>query len=316
MTSEETPKKQRGMKLRWRLLCCLLFYGPAVYFKLDGDTILAAVCAVAGIGAFSGFRAGAAYIFTLLVAVTAAIALAPSIGVSHEAWMSQWLGTTGLTNRFVSIGVVGLLIAIAVSVVLITIARRVMKDRPRLENADRWVGFGVGGLEGAAAIVLFLGGMLVVEPIELERAKRRDPNDSSGRLVSKLILNSCEMTRESRIGPALVAYNPFSRIPQLNKVEEVQQSVAVLSDPEKIQGLLYHPRIRQLRQRPEVRRVVDQLTSDPEIRSILRSGKRMDRSMAMTLLSHPAVMELVDQPGFIEEASQIIQGTNLFRPAR
>ncbi len=30
----------------------------------------------------------------------------------------------------------------------------------------------------------------------------------------------------------------------------------------------------------------------------------MDRTMAMTLLSHPAVLELVDQPGFMEEAAE------------
>ena len=66
--TEESQNKRPGMKLRWRLLICLLFYGPAIYFKVDGDYIAAALCAVAGIGAFSGYRAGAVYIFAILAA--------------------------------------------------------------------------------------------------------------------------------------------------------------------------------------------------------------------------------------------------------
>jgi hypothetical protein len=33
--------------------------------------------------------------------------------------------------------------------------------------------------------------------------------------------------------------------------------------------------------------------------------------MAIVLLNHPAVLELVDEPGFIEEARKVIRGTNL-----
>jgi hypothetical protein len=65
-----------------------------------------------------------------------------------------------------------------------------------------------------------------------------------------------------------------------------------------------------------VRKAVDQLTSDPAIQQILRSGKKMDRSMAMTLMSHPAVMELVDQPGFLEQAAKAIESTHVLWPAR
>ena len=51
---------------------------------------------------------------------------------------------------------------------------------------------------------------------------------------------------------------------------------------------------------------------DPEIRSALHSGRSMDRSMAMMLLNHPAVLELIDQPGFIESATKAIRGTRMF----
>jgi uncharacterized membrane protein required for colicin V production len=308
--------KQTGMLLRWRLPLMVLFFGPAIYFASAGDYVLAAVCGAAGIAAFSGYRVGAVYIFTTIAAIAAAIAYAPSIGQTQEFRFTQWFGTTGLANRFLSIGVVGLLITFVLSSVVILLLRRMLAKRPRLDSLNRWLGFSIGGLEGVAAIVFFLGGMLIVEPIEQQRAELRDPADVRGRMLSKFILATAEKTRESRIGPMLETYNPFVRVPQLNRIQEVQQSVQVLSDPAQIEGLLHHPSIEQLQRRPEVRQAMQKLNSDPEIKDILHSGRPMDRTMAMTLLSHPAVLELVDQPGFMEEAAKVMQATNLFPHGR
>jgi hypothetical protein len=86
----------------------------------------------------------------------------------------------------------------------------------------------------------------------------------------------------------------------------------VLSNPAKIDQLIHHPDITRLQERPEMKQAVDKLMSDPEITQILYSGKSIDRAGAMTLLNHPAVLELVDQPGFLEEANRIIDESDLF----
>jgi uncharacterized membrane protein required for colicin V production len=294
------------MPLWLGLLLGGLFFGTAGCLHLRGDDIAAAFCVVTGIGALSGYRAGAASIATLLVAGAAAILLGPALGMSQQDRFTQWFGTTGLTNRFLSIGMMGLLIALASTAMLTVIARKLVRSWPELDTANRWLGFVVGAAQGAAALALFVGGMLVLEPIEQQRADLRDPADKLGKFLSQLILQSSQKARHSLLGPTLVEYNPMLRIPPLNKVKEVQQSAAVLSDPAEIQKLLQHPSIRQLQQQPEVRRVVQELHADPAIQNILRSGQRLDRGMAMTLLSHPAVMRLVDQPGFVDEASRVI----------
>ena len=300
---------------RIRFVQCLLFtafvFSPAVYFGWLGDYVVAAVCAVAVIGAFSGHRAGALWIFTTLVALATAITFAPSMGGQYEVGFSELFGTTGLTNRFLSVGIAGLMLSFLVSTVLILIARRVLRYRPRLEAANRWMGLGIGSLQGPLAVLLFLGGMLILEPKMQKRVGLNRQDDERGQFVSKFVLTTTKMTKQSRLGPKIIEYNPFTRIPQLNKMEEFQRTVAVLSDPAKIQGMLQHPSIRQLQQRPEVKLAMEKLTADPVIQEILRSGKRMDRAMAMSLLNHPAVLELVDQPGFLTEASQIIHGMHL-----
>ena len=72
-----------------------------------------------------------------------------------------------------------------------------------------------------------------------------------------------------------------------------------------------HPSILNLQQRPEIQKAVAELRSDESINDILTSGKPMDRSAAMTLLNHPAVLNLVDQPGFMEHADKAMEAAGL-----
>lgn len=305
MTGEEAPKKAK-MRFGVRLILCLAIYGTAAYFKFQGDYITGSILAVSGIAAFAGFRAGALGIFILLMGASIALWVAPTIGVTHEATFAEFFGTTGLTNRLASIVAVAIGIVVLSAVVSKLISRRLI-HRPRLDATNRWIGFALGGVEGAAMMVLLLGGVLMIEPRERERAPLRDPNDGRGQMISKFILKTSERVRQSSLGPAIIAYNPFETIPQLNKFEEIQDTVQVLKDPEKIQRMMYHPSIRQLQRSPEVQSVVDELWSDPEFNEILRS-RQIDAAAAMKLMNHPAVLRLLDQPGFVERAAEVIEG--------
>ncbi len=297
------------MSWKCRLFIGVLFIEPSLYFGWEGDYVLAAVCLVSGFTAFSGFRLGAVSILGSIGAIAAAIAYAPSIGYAQEVRFTQCFGTTGLLNRFLCVGVVGLAITLGVTGVVMFVAGKAFRKRPGLDKVNRWSGFGIGFVEGLAVCLFFLGGMLVLDPIEKEYGQSRSADDTRRQFLLKAISTTTEYTRASRLGPIIDQYNPFVRFPGLNKVEEVRKSVRVLSDPRKIDGLLNHPSIQQLQRRPEVRAAVKKLHDDPEIRNVLRSGRRMDRSMAMMLFSHPAVLELLDQPGFIEEATKVIRDT-------
>ncbi|NND97155.1 MAG: hypothetical protein HKN47_07495 [Pirellulaceae bacterium] len=188
-----------------------------------------------------------------------------------------------------------------------------MKQRPRLARLNAWLGFGTGAVQGVASVLLMLGGLLIIEPYEIQRASASVNRTARAQMVSGYILKVTEQTRQSALGPLIEQYNPFTQFPQLNKLEQVQQSVQVLSNPGKIEELLHHPSIRQIQSRPEVKNAVNQLMDDPEIQQVLHSGEPMTRESAMQLLSHPAVLELIDQPGFLEEATRVIDESNLLR---
>ncbi len=106
------------------------------------------------------------------------------IGIAQEHHFSEWFGTTGLANRFLSIGIVGLVMSLVTTLIVATITNRFVRDKPRL--------------------------------------------------------------------------------------------------------------------------------ADKKIKQILSAGKPLDRAAVMTLLQHPAVLELVDQPGFLAEASRVLEQTDVF----
>lgn len=299
----ETPRMGTPVFLFW----CLLFGGVGAYFFQRPDYVGVAGTAAIAIACFSGFRLGASRIAASLLGLAAAIAVAPQLGVSQEHRFTEWFGTTGLANRFLSVGVIGLAITLVATLMVVIITNRMMKDRPRLAKSNSWLGFLIGGAEAAIAVLLLLGGILIMEPMEQQRSHLRSPDDVRGQTVGKAITTVAMRTRASQLGPVIDRYNPFTRIPQLNKIEKVQQTVGVLSDPGKIDNLIRHPDITRLQERPEMKRAVEQLMSDPEIKEILYSGEALGRDAVITLLNHPAVLELVDQPGFLEEANKIIE---------
>lgn len=305
------PPPPRGSKIVWRLVFALALFGPAAFFGLEGDYLAAGVCGLAGVGALWGYRTGAISFLTSFVALAAAFMVAPAVGQSYEYHFSQWFGTTGLMNRIISIGVFGVLLAFVVAGLMMLISIKVFSTRPFLDSTNRWIGLILGAAQVPVGALFFIGGLMIVEPAVQQRVS--DPNAPRAKFSTKLVLQTTEMARDSRVGPLVEAYNPFLRIPELNnRLEPMHRSMQVLSDPANIRQVMNHPSIRQLQQREDVRRTVEKLASDPEIQEVLGSGKPMDKSMAMVLLKHPAVLELIDQPEFLSQASQVINSMQLF----
>lgn len=306
--AEETETEpSRTMRLGWKLVWSLAFFGPAIAMGYAGQWLFAAILVAAAVGSFSGFRIGAFSIFTSLVAIGVAIRYAPELGMTHAYRFEQWFGTTGLANRFISIAVFGLVIAVVVTVLSLGILGRTIRHRRPLDRANRYLGFVVGGLQGTAAIVLFVCGMLVMESGERERAPTREASNRLGQFASKVILGTADAAKASPMGPMLVKYNPITRIPELNKIQEYRHTAEVISDPAKLNVVMAQPEIVELRQRPEIQKLVQELNDDPSISEVVQPGKPITREAAMRLLSHPAVMELVDQPGFLDQAAQAIK---------
>lgn len=311
-----TGPRSAAMPWIWRLFWTLAFLGPAGYSIGQGDYVMSAVFVVAWVAASGGYRVGAVRIAAAIGGLAAAIAYAPLLGIQHEWRLTEWFGTTGLLNRLLAIAATGILISLAVILASRMIAEPWLRRHPHWDRSNRWLGFGIGTAEGLLALLLLLGGVLVLEPTVRERSG--DSGSASANLpdgwnerLSAWILATAEHTRRSSVGPLVERFNPLARYPALNKVEEIRQSVVVLSDPGRIERLIEHPELKKLRQREEVQVAYERVMQDPRIRSALHSGQRMTKSTALLLLNHPAVLDLIEQPGFVAAARQIIADSPL-----
>jgi uncharacterized membrane protein required for colicin V production len=277
--------------------------GAAGYVWWLGDHVAATALAAITIMGFGGYRVGATRIAGFLIGLATAVVYAPGFGGALEANFAEWFGMTGLANRIASVGAVGIGITLAAMIVAAILSRFLFGKRPLLRAGDRWIGFGVGTLQGAIVMLLLLGGMLEVEAMAKQRVESRIADDELRHAVAVQVVKVAEKTRESRIASLVSTYNPFDRVPQLRSL---RRRVQVISDPAKLNDLVQHPSMERFTERPQVRKAIDNLTADPQLQQALQSGQPIDQKTALSLMNNPSVLKLLDEPEFMSEMSRLL----------
>ncbi|TWT91291.1 CvpA family protein [Stieleria varia] len=286
-------------KLRWALVIGAL--GGFACFAYQRDFVTATFIAVTGLSALSGFRVGVARLFSCVLGFALAYRFAPGLGTTYEYQFSRVLETSGLTNRFLSIAVIGIVISALVCFLSHKIITRFMERRRNWAVADRYVGCITGLGQAAFATLLLLGGILYLEPMMPTQADGVEPN-----AANRWVVNLADNTRTSKVGPIVKQYNPFEYFDVLRQVGTTQKAVRVLSDPQNLRRMIDDPSIRQLQEEPEFQLAMQNLLADPEIKEILQSGQPIDRATALRLMSNPAIKDMVDQKDFMKRAKQLL----------
>ncbi len=285
-----------------------LFTAGISYCWMQEDYVTASVLAGLMVAGLSGYRMGAVRLAGFFGGFAASIAYAPSWGKMCEPKIAEFLGTTGLMSRVISIGAIGIGITCVAMILMAILARLLLSDRPRLQATNHWFGFLLGGAQGIGIMLLLLGGTQMVEPMAKERVASPTEDGEFAATMSKRIIQIAERTRESKVGPMVVAYNPFQYFPQLS---QMQESVKLARDPEKLNRLMESPKIEEMKRRPAMRRAIDSLATDAEIQHVLRAGKPVDMQTAMALMNNPTIMQLLDEPDFVGEMSKMLHELDL-----
>ena len=308
---DNATTKGHGITFPMRIAVWVLLYGSAIYFATNGEYVVAMMLVATGIAARMGLHAGAVNIIAFLIAISAAISFAPTLGMMQESRFTLWFGTTGLANRFLCIGIIGLLISMLLFFCLTHLGGRLLRRHPRLLRCNQWFGLVFGAIEGASAVLFFLSALLILEPTERLRANQNASRGSRDSTVTTLILTTAEAIQKSRLGPVLSRYNPFERFPQINRVEQIRNGVDLAIDPRRTHAFMEHPSIKALQRRPEVRKAIYQLNQDRDVQQFLNSNQPFNFRIATALLNHPALMELIDEPGFLENATKAIESASI-----
>lgn len=290
------------------IVILLVFFQVLLWAIISRDYVMAVSwCCVVFCG-FNGMRSGATGMIGMIAAMAIAVALAPSIGMRWEGEVARWFGTGGLVNRILSISLVGIAMTIGLSLIAKQITRQWILRSPTFAYLNRLSGVVLGFFQGALAVLLFLSGLVTIEA--MQRSEGQVVRHTSPENRESLVVKLVQQTRTSRLGPWIEKYNPYERIPQLNRFAELKQSVSMIAEPARMQRLIEHPEVQRLRNHAQIQRVMEELVQDPDINHILHSGKPIDAPAVVVLMNHPSILKLLDQPGFLETASKVMRETS------
>ena len=310
--SKRVPRK---MPFAVLLLMMVAVAGACFFFAGENDFVAVVATVLVSIGCLTGFSFGLSKVLGSLIGIGTAVAFAPGLAASRDGLFTEWFGTTGILNRWLMIGAIGLLIAIVVAVIASAILKFILESRPWLSQVNGWLGFAAGGLKAVVAILFTLGGIQAIAPLyqtqhdQIESGLQQNENQAVQRVTSAVLMVD-EKTRESRLGPVVQRWNPFELIPQLNQFENLQKAVTVMSDPKQVENLLQHPSIQDFSDDPEVKKTIDELLQSEDFQEMFKS-ETIDQHAVMQVLGSPQILKLVEQPGFLNKAMEIIDQTEV-----
>jgi len=286
-------------------LPCLLLFGIPIGFCIwQGDYVVAGVLVAVAMGCLSGYRMGIVSTLSLTAGFAASAWLFPKMVVSLELQLTQWFGTAGLTNRIISLSIVFFVFITLIVFYTNIVVRMLLKNRPRIRGVNHWTGAIFGVLTSAAAALFFLGGLNVVEPMFPPLPEGEEAAPQHWAIDGTKKINA--MTAQSYAGPLVEKYNPFTNYPQLNYFPFVHKAMAITQDPAALKQIINSPRFAALADQPELLEAIEKLKADATIGAILESNEPYDVLDYEVIFNSPAVLELLDSPGFIAEASAVV----------
>ncbi len=242
-----------------------------------------------------GLWRGMSDIAGLFVGTLVALVLAPAIGRGLEGVFASVLGTGGLGNRMLSIGVVGLVIVAGVGAAASFGLRRLIRSRPAWKLYDPYIGAGVGALEGG---LLSLAVMWV--PVALRPIAQAQVNEGIGG-ASAFVVKAADAINDSALSGLADATNPVagSRL-----VSASNDFLEVLTNRGMHEAFLESEVMREINSMSSVNRALEIIRGDKQLMSTLEGEGATDVAVR-ALFDSPTVLRAIDETGVMSELSEL-----------
>ncbi|MAE64746.1 MAG: hypothetical protein CMJ18_10810 [Phycisphaeraceae bacterium] len=264
---------------------------------LLGNIMTKIFFAVVVLTAVNGYWLGAKKVAAAFGGLLAAALLGAPMGRGLEGIFSSILGTTGLTNRLISVAIVSAIIVAAVAAALHFAVARLSRDHPEWKPFDRGMGLGMGTLEGLLVGLLIIWSVLVLEPVAATSLQASPDNK-----VAAQVVRLAEAARESVVGRLAGAVNPLD---DMRLFGLFQKALVVLNDPDARTEFLRDPAMERVQNMSSVEQALDRFSKDPEIARITQEEGQITAGQLKKLLDSPTVLEILDETGVVEDLTPI-----------
>ena len=312
-----TPNEEEQTAKPFSILifCVGIFVIPAIATAFFGDYVTAGLLFATGLGCWIGFRAGALKALTSILLILAAIFVAPQLVHLVEPKLVEWFEIQGLSRRILSMAVIVFAIGCTLSGIVWLVTRNAVKKGSRGERFNRLAGLMIGGTEAAVGTLLLLSGLLVIHPMfdQNKIAEAGERSESLSDIVLVSVDDVTKRTETSLIAPILVEHNPFTKYPEYNPLPRIYKTGQLLSNPSQINELLKdEATMEKLHASDAFATAVKKLRIDPAVQEILNSEVPPRPQQILDLLNSQSVLEILDEPGFMDEVNRIIKDSSVW----
>lgn len=276
----------------WLFLATLLAgMGGATLMAWRGDLAAAFAIVLVTLSAQVGFRMGLSTMMLSVGAIVAVVSLVPFLAFGYESRFSEYVHTTGLTNRLACMAAFTLLVSLVVMMLGTMVINRILFRLPRLKRLNAYLGFAAGAIEGGVLVLLLFGALLT-----LQLAFREI--DAEENRVTALVDAWAARARASVLGNTVRDYNPFDRWAALAPLRGMPEMAGRIGDPDYLQRLLRDPDVVAAADDAEVAEALREIKQEPYVRDVLDGNEPIDGRFLKHLMDSPAVLQLVDLPAF------------------
>lgn len=182
--------------------------GVVGYFASQGEHVIAAALIGTTLSALSGYCLTASRLARWYCGLAVAVPLTLTLGLFFRPTLVAWLGTSGWV---LSLVVTAMAVTLATARALRWLIVNRFAARPSWQPFNQWAGFGIGAGQGVVLSMLVLGGLLVLEPMAIDRLGSAAAADDHrlARVVAAKVVEYAGQTKASAIGPAVATSNPF-----------------------------------------------------------------------------------------------------------
>lgn len=246
-----------------------LLYGGLIGAAFLAGPLGASLAVAAALFALLGDRDGLVRHLLRTVAFVAALILAPLYASVPAAWLAAQANVSQLAALafggsaiFFGVLLIGGLVG--------GLAARRMRRRAWLGGADRVGGALLGGAEGAL-IILSACWVLAAfrEPLDQAQEQLRfKQHTTSGKLLSLVAATHDAFARDP-LYEAVARHNPLAQTPLVTAMQDV---LTVAQKPHSVETIADDPRMRRFMELPVVKRHLDAITGDEQLRAAFQAG--------------------------------------------
>lgn len=253
-----------------------------------GNWVTALAVAIVGLTMLQGLWRGAAEVFGVVIAMVVAVVLAPPLGRAFEGLTHSLVGTGGIANRLVSMGLVAVAITISLAGVVGMLARRWLKRRPGWRAANRYVGAGLGLVEGLFIAALLFWSLLMLEPIARSQLAGAAAGSNP---VAERVAQAAQTARQSTFSGLAQATNP---LPDMDLVSLIGDFAAITGPPEAREHFLSSEVIKKLQNLPSLQAALEEVKKDPDLSGLV--GERgVTTGDVNKFLNSATVLRIIDR---------------------